>query len=827
MTIRLLYTLLLCGAGSFSVFAQTISPLGGYDFPQVPGKTQPVFAKMNCDGFDVTDVTRVLPGETIAIPVATDTSRLDGELSYSCNGCPIGQFGQGQFARDTFFYTASPSVQDGLETFTLRTCEQDDPDNCSPDVTLSILVQREAVTVDLGNQNVEPGGTIDAEIPLGNLPGNVFCRTVESCNDDYPGREQRVYFQFGINQDNEIRYEAARAAGTDQVCVTLCTALGLCDTYTTSFTITRPTLNLPFFDDFSYDGFRPDFDLWQDEDVLVNRNFPVQPPSIGVATFDGVDFNGFSYTDVSGTGPTKVRDYLTSAPIDLLGEPGTVLNFYAQPRGLGNRPEKQDSFLVQFLSPGGEWRTVLGIEGVANTVGNQTPIPFEAYRVDVGAEYLYRGFQFRFANKSNERGAVDMWHLDYVKLDNASSTLVTQDLALVETPEVLLEPYTSLPLRHYQAVGADLLRDSLTFSVFNHRNDITPVSTGNISVRQVNGNAVPGAAGGLIANNLFPGTNGIEPLSLDTRRADLAGWNGFQPLVDFLAGLDPDQSLTIFNRYALFVATEDTGFSPFIFDNSNVSTPTSFDEYLAYDDGTAEATLEIDAGNTIVQTYDTYVNDEMTGVQIRLPRGLGALGNQQLKLVVYTGDTMPTDLLYEEEFDIIYAEDSFRDSLQGYTTYLFDEVLDLPAGTVYVGWEQQSADRNIGVGFDRNNSPKNVQWFNVGGGFQPLVGTTTGAIMLRPLLSGFEGFPTDTDDPVISESRLEVFPNPTSSTLHLRPRPGATLSGATYRLFSFAGALLRSGAATPELNLAELPAGAYLLEVTDGAHRERHKIIRR
>lgn len=829
MNVRLLYTFLLCGAGSLSLLAQTFSPLGGYDFPVERTKPLPVFPKMDCSPFDDTDVVRLLPGESVALPVRTDTTALDGAITYNCNGCPIGQFGTGEFSRDTFFYTASPTVEEGLETFIVRTCEQADPNNCSPDVTITILVQRPPTTVDLGNQTVEPGGTADVDIPLGNLPGATFCRTVESCGDEYAGREQRVFFQFGINDDNEIRYVAARAAGTDRVCVTLCTELGLCDTYTTSFTINRPTLDLPFFDDFSYDDFRPDFDLWQDEDVLVNRNFAVRPPSIGVATFDGVDFDGRPYTDVNGTGPTRPRDYLTSAPINLQGANGTTLNFYLQPRGLGNRPERQDSFVVQFLSEDGDWRTVFGVEGIINPVGNDTPLPFEAYTLPLASEYFYNGFQFRFFNKGNEQGAVDMWHLDYVKLDNASPTILTNDLAIVEAPVNFLRTYTSLPLRHYQQVGAGLLRDSVDILLFNHAASTNTVSNGSNVLLSSDGITV--RDGNLLSANLFgmplvDNDNAVASQTFFDRSALLSDAFYFDELVNFLDAQDADASLKLFHTYSLVVENE-SPISPLAVENNRVSTPICFGEYFAYDDGTAETTLEIGEDNTILQAYDTYVNDEMVGVQIRLPRGLGDLGDQALKLVVYTGDTSPVDLVYEEEFEIVYPEELFFDSLQGYTTYRFDEVLDLPAGTIYVGWEQQRANRNIGVGFDRNNSPENVQWFNVGNGFERLTGTTTGAIMIRPLLSGFADFQTDTDNPDGNVARLEVFPNPTNGTLHLRPRPGTLTGSATYRLFNFAGALVRTGAVTPLLQLAELPAGVYLLEVNDGTHREQHKIIRR
>ncbi len=102
----------------------------------------------------------------------------------------------------------------------------------------------------------------------------------------------------------------------------------------------------------------------------------------------------------------------------MAGQNGAVLSFWLQARGLGNRPETRDSFLLQFLTPAGNWETVLQERGRSNTEDAGTPIPFALRSLVVPAAYLYNGFQFRFANKSNERGVVDNWNLDYVKLQN-------------------------------------------------------------------------------------------------------------------------------------------------------------------------------------------------------------------------------------------------------------------------------------------------------------------------------------------------------------------------------------------------------------------------
>ncbi|MFT7120772.1 MAG: hypothetical protein ACJAZ9_000949 [Neolewinella sp.] len=832
MNVKLLLPILFLGFGISPLFAQTISPIGGYEFPaERQGKPLPTVTKMDCGTFDMEAFELVRPGTSETLAVGLDTFGLGGNLTYICNGCATAAFGVAMFANDTLVFAADAGAEEGIEELGFQACNA--AGECSDEITISILVQRLGTTVDLGGQAVDPSGTIDVDIPLGNLPSATFCRTVESCSADYPGREQRAFFQFGLEQSNEIRYVAARAAGTDEVCVTLCTELGLCDTYTTSFTIFRPTLNLPFFDDFSYEGFRPDAGLWQDEDVLINRNFPQSPPSIGVATFDAVNFDGLPYENETGGSSTQTRDFLTSSPINLQGESETVLNFYLQPRGLGNRPERQDSFLVQFLDVTGEWRTVFGREGELNTVPNGQEIPFEPVTIPVPVEFQYFGFQFRFTNKSNEQGAVDMWHLDYVKLDNESRTLETNDVAFRDVPGNLLKTYTSMPIRHYQAVGISLLRDSVSLSLFNYSGEANSITTAGVNASKVRitANGAVLEEGNLLAASLFgmpTVDNDNEILAFSAYPRDtVLGSNVFfyAGLVNFINNANVEDVIKLDFTYDLSLNLE-LPIAPIALSNNIVSSSTYFDEYLAYDDGTAEAVIQVQEGDLILQAYETYVNDELKGVRIRIPRGLGPLGDQDIRLVVYSGDTIPDTLIYEEDFPLLQTEDFFRDSLQGYTTYLFDEVIDLPAGTIFVGWEQLRANRDIGVGFDRNNSPENVQWFNVGNGFQRLTGSTTGAIMIRPLLSGFSDFQTDTDNPGENISRLEVFPNPTNGTLHLRPRQNTQVGNLNYRLFNFAGALLRSGTATNQIELGDFPAGVYLLELTDGAHRERHKIVR-
>ncbi len=232
---------------------------------------------------------------------------------------------------DTLNYDPDADVEQGLDTLKFIACTAEGV--CTDTATIIVLVQRPGRTINLTARTVDPGDTLFLRVPDDQLPGGLDCRILEGCADDYPGREQRFAFVGDETQGNDVNYVSARLGGTDRVCVTLCNAFGLCDTYRTAVTIVREPINLPFFDDFSYDDTRPAARLWQDEDVLINDNFAQEPPSIGVATFDAVDFDGRPY-DGNGTA-FGTRDFLTSAPDQHGGTERCRTEFLATGPGAG------------------------------------------------------------------------------------------------------------------------------------------------------------------------------------------------------------------------------------------------------------------------------------------------------------------------------------------------------------------------------------------------------------------------------------------------------------------------------------------------------------
>ncbi len=121
-------------------------------------------------------------------------------------------------------------------------------------------------------------------------------------------------------------------------------------------------LVLPFKEHFNSNQYIPNTALWADRHVFVNKDFAVDPPSAGAATFDVLDQSGKVYRHAVSV--PFIADYLTSRPIrlDSVFEPqaralsaadSVYFSFYYQPQGRGDKPEPTDSLVLEFGYPTG------------------------------------------------------------------------------------------------------------------------------------------------------------------------------------------------------------------------------------------------------------------------------------------------------------------------------------------------------------------------------------------------------------------------------------------------------------------------------------------
>ena len=94
----------------------------------------------------------------------------------------------------------------------------------------------------------------------------------------------------------------------------------------------KASISLPFFDDFS--SLDISSNLWIGNSTLINNNYPINPPTIGVVTFDGLDSMGFAY-DINMVNNSGYADQLLSQEIDMSNIDTCLLYTSPSPRDRG------------------------------------------------------------------------------------------------------------------------------------------------------------------------------------------------------------------------------------------------------------------------------------------------------------------------------------------------------------------------------------------------------------------------------------------------------------------------------------------------------------
>src|SRR5690554_374216 len=128
-------------------------------------------------------------------------------------------------------------------------------------------------------------------------------------------------------------------------------------------------MQLPFIDDFSTDKFPGNTDgepeHWMDLSAFRNYTNAINPPSLGVVTFDGADEYGYPYNFNANNNGVPC-DTLTSVPINLEypASDNIYFSFFYQGKGLREKPEAQDSLTLEFYAPNlDQWFHVWSVPG--------------------------------------------------------------------------------------------------------------------------------------------------------------------------------------------------------------------------------------------------------------------------------------------------------------------------------------------------------------------------------------------------------------------------------------------------------------------------------
>ncbi len=708
------------------------------------------------------------------------------------------------------------------------------------DIVFVITAKRRGKTVVANPQTVQRESVnlycLDNEL---NFPGERKCSQFIDCDDNYLGEGQQLFSFSNYNfPDTCMIYYSNRFPGTDTVCMVICDEYVVCDTFKIPMVIIGDTLtvnDLPFFDDFSYEGPIPNGDLWLDKQAFVNRTFADSLPSLGMATLDGVSHKGDAYEIFEGVG-----DKLTSKPIDLSGytpngSEELVFKFFFAPKGFGKAPTQKDSLLVELRDENGRWVEIYGFPGIDPEPGviDTTPA-FEFRSFTLTQEYFHEGFQFRFKGKTSPGGMVDLWHIDYVWLgETIDPSAFFLDVAFTDPPPSILKTYTSMPWWHFEGFEAQELDldQMLDLRYYNHKNFTEEITEGNSFLNEITTGTNVFNFGTSLTSNVTPGiSNVVYPVSSGTL-------NQIESVLTNSPNFDGAEVLDFETVYWI-----DADQDPLFSGNDTIVNHTIFDNYFAYDDGSAERQISINGpsgGENIAVKYRTNVEDTLRAIQILFPHLNGDVSSQFFNMLILKGvESQDVDTLFEQTFQRPFYPNMIFDTIQGFTTYRLqnkfgvDTAIVLPAGDFYISIVQVTSGVDFGIpmGIDVNNRCEDCIFFKLNS-LMPWTLLPTefqNAPMIRPV---FRYQAPGTTSSGVNEVReitdvMQIFPNPARDRLFINLKDG-NFQDYKALVFNNVGQSLGEIPFENQIHLADYQSGIYFLQIVNRKTKERftHKII--
>ncbi len=613
-----------------------------------------------------------------------------------------------------------------------------------------------------------------------------------------------------------------------------------------SFNKTQSVLQLPFFDDFSrYTGY-PNDSMWMDNDVYINTGYPINPPSTGVATFDGLNSYGRAY-ELGHNVNFVPADTLTSAYIDLSNykdKDSLYLSFFYQPGGTGEAPDVGDSLMVEFKPDSvpiafdtigniTKWSDTVWVK--TWTVEGESVYPFRVAMIPIRAihdtsgnnirggindtNYFQRKFQFRFRAYGNQSGNLDIWNVDYVYLNRGrvlgDSTF--KDVAIYQPSKSLINGYYSIPWNYFKTYSS-YYTDSI--HIYTHNNDAAAANPKHVTfsydIKSLPDNTVLASHTSTQVANV----NGQEYLDF-TMPAD--------PLKPSFVPKNPDSVVLQVRTIAKSNVIEDSIFIP----NDTATNLQVFNTYLAYDDGTAETGYGITNTNTSNPGSEVALKfnlplgrtDTLYGIGIHFNQSLLDVTNSAVDLRVWSViDTVNQTNFKDKviaELDNIKPQYTFRRN--GF--YYFP--LDTPravSGSFFLGWSQ-SYDFLLNVGFDCNYHLDNFSkesnlFYNINGGWYKSV--QPGVPMIRAYI-GKKPVNTASINSIANSVSFEVnvYPNPAKGQLTISLPEDEKFDLDFIDINGKVLARDRNLSGELKVNAGNYPSGVYILRVTDPATNSR------
>jgi len=570
-------------------------------------------------------------------------------------------------------------------------------------------------------------------------------------------------------------------------------------------------------DDFSESVLFPVEKYWSTRNTFVNRSYAVNPPSIGVMTFDAMDEFGAVYQDM--TSFASVADTLETQNIRLdslfgnnaqaLSPADSVyLSFAIQPQGIGSAPLEGDSIVLQFYNPTTtEWKSVWKMDGM----------PLDSFRVlydtsfiqimipITNADYFASDFRFRFYNYAHLPGAdkpswrsgmYSHWNLDYLIL-NAHRTISDtsyNDMAIQTVQNSLLSDYTSMPWNQFIAGGSNMMKYGLGIR-FKNMDDITGLK----NVNQY-----------FFINDLYSKTQVFAP-NPNPNSTNIASQVQKVFLPDYSSYTYSSNAPQYPEFQVIYSIYTNTPPPDIIKTNDTMAFYQKFYNYFSYDDGVPEAGYGLSVINGLV-AYQFKLNtpDTLQSIEMYFNQTLGNASQQYFYLTVWDDNNgVPGNVIYEKSG----KRPEFETDLFKYYTYVLENPLAV-SGTIYIGWKQTTKD-NLNIGFDFSNDQSSKIFYNVTGNW--LNSGYKGSIMMRPILGSelYAHVGIEENKQENKTTNFDIYPNPSNGIFNIKFSENTNLIQAQINVYDLTGRKVYSNKYTSQLDLSRLNTGIYILQIID------------
>ncbi|HLO91897.1 MAG: T9SS type A sorting domain-containing protein [Chloroflexota bacterium] len=606
-------------------------------------------------------------------------------------------------------------------------------------------------------------------------------------------------------------------------------------------------ITLPFFDDFSYHNrIFPDPARWTDNYVFINNDYALNPPTVGVATFDAIDNQGNLYphasqyafsADTLTSVEIRLDSIFSDNPRRIKRSDGVYFSFFYQPQGLGNVPADGDSLILEFLAPDEDlviivpadtvntgdsvviipadtlvyenWVRVWGAGGQALAdFYNQDSVWFRQVMVPVldSARFYKPDFKFRFINFATLADATlpdwqsngDQWNIDYVYLNTGRSAndTVYPDIAFASSAPSFLKTYTSMPYDQYKPNFINEMAKNFVMKIIN---------LDNRSYNATYKYEVTNSDDQLI--KLYDGGNYALPPYIESGYVDYQRFSN--PIVNVLFPLNDTEPVVFKIKHTL---TSDASLP--LSTNDSVVYNQVFSNYFSYDDGTAEAGYGITpAGAQVAYEFKLNKNDSLFGVNMFFNKTLTQGNVNNFYLNVWNDEFgKPGELIYSR----FGYQPAFEDSLNKFFYYELDSAIFIepsrfPNLIFYVGWEQVN-ERMLNLGFDKNDDASSKTFFRTFGDWSS--SQYKGALMIRPIVGREKVLAIGENE---ASAELRVYPNPASVNT-VRVKTGIQSSDfKNYQLqvSTPEGKIVKRIPMTDEIDITGMPNGFYFIQITD------------